>query len=559
MTSVSLLLDRRTRRFVSTVTLVSFLPFAIGCTDWRRARVLEGPADAVTEVDEHFLETKVHLIEPAELVGKMVRFHLPEGTLRMTVQSVDYPHVTGRVWTSTKTTYERNSDQTGTVTVDLRDASLIEVKEFNGGKTVLLVVVLVGAVAGIIALANSGNDDPPPPPPSSTGGTGGSCPVVYVQTEDGAQPVGVLYAGATYRSLQRKDLLPLPAPSGAQQRLLLSNERHETQHTDVVELLLVEHAAGTRVVSTYEQLPLLVDASRPALHVTDLDGFDVTAQTTATDGHVWRSPLTQLVRSAEPPLREGVVATFAAPQGAAQPVVEIALANTEWLETVIERFMALTGDEFPGLVARGNFPLSGPTLHRWSEREGLTLDVEWKHGDAWEHVAMLPPVGPGTPRRVAVPLPPEAAQEPGPLSVRVSGGTGFWTIDEIGLSAVHPSTMQTTRLAPSWARDGQGTDERDSLARIDGSYQVLEQPGDVLYLGFDLPASPPDRARSAFLFSSGYYNLHPPAAATNTMQAFNTILAEPGGLAAFSLGLFRAYQDAALRLQAHVVDTSEAE
>ena len=60
----------------------------------------------------------------------------------------------------------------------------------------------------------------------------------------------------------------------------------------------------------------------------------------------------------------------------AQPVLEMTLANTEWLETTVERFMALTGEEYAHYVVRGNVALSGPMLQRWSEREGLYLEVD---------------------------------------------------------------------------------------------------------------------------------------------------------------------------------------
>jgi hypothetical protein len=125
--------------------------------------------------------------------------------------------------------------------------------------------------------------------------------------------------------------------------------------------------------------------------------------------------------------------------------------------------------------------------------------------------------------------------------VRVSGGLGFWRIDEAALSWQMPFDAELRRIAPASARDPAGRDWREALRAVDGTSQLLGDRGDRLDLSFELPPIPAGRTRTAFLFTHGYYNVHRPPEGNWSPLTLKTIRDRPGALAAFGLDLLRLH------------------
>ena len=119
------LLNRPLAAFVLLTFCVS-----VSCTTWRAASV-----DVVSPD------------EAKSLVGKIVRFHTPDGENSMKVRSVDYPYVEGRLY---KDSREYPSK---TVRVDMRRVRRIEVQRYDVTKSALIVVlVVVSVTAAFVAL-----------------------------------------------------------------------------------------------------------------------------------------------------------------------------------------------------------------------------------------------------------------------------------------------------------------------------------------------------------------------------------------------------------------------
>jgi hypothetical protein len=368
-----------------------------------------------------------------------------------------------------------------------------------------------------------------------------SCPFVYVDGPDGPVFAGEAYSGATSKAIQRDDLLPLPPLTGPVARLRLANEARETQLTDRLELVLVDHAPGGRALATHEARAVLVGDPVAALEVRDLDGADVTGLVRSDDQASWATDLEAASTRRPAPAREGLTATFPALPAGSRPVLELRAGNTPFLDVVFSRFYALAGDRLGELQEWGADPGKAGEIRDWRVREGVDLLVEAWRGGKWVKVAVVPTPGPATMRTLAVPLPP--FEEGAPARVRVSGGVGFWTIDRIGLSSLQDGALRIQRLAPASALDAAG-DARAALAATDGRYHVLPDAGAVLPLTFTLPPLAPGAVRDAFLDTSGYYLLHAPPQATPSVVTLGRLWNEAGALGRFSLDLYRGYRTA---------------
>lgn len=455
-------------------------------------------------------------------MGDHLRFFLRDGApVDVTVTRIQLPLVLGH-----------NPKNGRAEQVDLRDVYALEVRRVSAGKTVAhIVIVAVTAVLALTVIVLATKE---------------SCPFVYIDRGDGPELVGEAYAGAAFRSIQRGDLLPIPAlPATGTARLQLANGAHETQYTDQAALLLVDHSPATRALSAHDGQIHLVGAPALPASVRDLAGADRRAAVlAAADGKLWQTDLEAPPGPGPPALRDGLVATFVAPAGDGPLVLELVGGNTFLLDVVFGRFFAAMGDRLDTYLARGNDPQAGARINGWRQREGVDLEVEVLDGSAWKRVAHVPTVGPAALRQVAVLLP--ASLGAGrTVTVRLSGGTAFWRIDQLALSRASGERPTVHRLAPVETRDSRRpatADPRALLAAVDGRYHVLAEKGDLLDLRFDLPALAPGQTRDGYFQSHGYYNVHRPASSTWNPGTLRALSRDPGALARFGIDLYRAYQ-----------------
>ncbi len=505
-------LARSSPAWLSRTTLVTLLTFGLqACGTWRAV-----PLAHVESGEQSLADVEIRVKEKGSDDKRTVR-----------VVGVSFPFVYGTESTAPSVEQLQERRQ---VKIDLRDVEELEVYDARTGLTILAVFGGIVAIAALVALL--------------VAMTKSSCPFVYVETPEGPVLVGEAYSGATGRSTQRGDLMPVPPLPAGRARVRLANEARETQYTDQLELWLVDHAPGLRAVATADARSILVEGVIAPTGATDLAGADATSLVAAQDGHFWQSDLDRVAAEAAPELSEGLEATFDAPIVDARPVLELQVANTAWMDLVFGRFFALMGESLDGFVAGSNEPASGPGARAWRQREGVDLSVEVLRSGRWERVGLVSPVGPMASRRVAVPLPRSAPGEP--LRVRLTGGLGFWRFDQVSLSLLRSEEPPLVRLAPASASQGDGTDVRALLAATDGRYQVLRQQGERVDLAFDLPPPPAGAVREAFLFTSGYYNIDRPPQSERSLATLYTLRDEPGSLSRFSLDLYRKYRALAL-------------
>ena len=112
----------------------------------------------------------------------------------------------------------------------------VERRGISTVRTIGLTVAIVAALGTFAAVA---------PPPSNH--VRSSIPGMASRYVFDAEP----YGGAIARGLERDDYGELEhlKASGGEYRLLLTNEVDETQHTNLLELWVVDHAPGSRVIA----------------------------------------------------------------------------------------------------------------------------------------------------------------------------------------------------------------------------------------------------------------------------------------------------------------------
>jgi hypothetical protein len=139
------------------------------------------------------------------------------------------------------------------------------------GLTVGIVVAALGTIAAVVAATKE------------------SCPFVY--SWDGERYVfdAEPYGGAIARGLERDDYGELEhlKASGGEYRLLLTNEVDETQHTNLLELWVVDHAPGSRLIADEAGKLYALRNLEPLQNARDREGHDIIAWLTSTDHRIW--------------------------------------------------------------------------------------------------------------------------------------------------------------------------------------------------------------------------------------------------------------------------------
>ena len=200
--------------------------------------------------------------------------------------------------------------------------------------------------------------------------TGSSCPFIYVYNGDSFEFAGEIYSGAVYVPLERDDYLVLPqlvAVNGAY-KLKISNELPEVQHTNLTELLVIDHPEGTEVlVDKFGHYQTAVDIISPTL-ATNSEGTDILPIIKDKDSLIYygTDPRNEI------PLTEEIILTFDHPKNASSGKLFIRARNSLWLDNVYKNFHGMLGNYHDKWVEKQNNS-DGTKMVEWSLSQKIPL------------------------------------------------------------------------------------------------------------------------------------------------------------------------------------------
>ena len=398
-----------------------------------------------------------------------------------------------------------------TVTIPISSIARMEIierdkKRSTTNSIILATGVTLGALAlaAIVTSASAANDVAnipiPAPNPNPFNPPGNSCP--FVRVNDGNEFVfqGEVFGGALFHSVARQDYLPLPSLSmGQELRIMISNERNEHQYIDLADLLLVEHAAGEKVLVDHNGNLMRVNAIEKPTEAVLNNQKEMLNRISESD-NVFCS-FNDVDKSSS---TNELIVKFDHPGEGKELALYLNLRDSPWLEYIFEQFMSMYGDEFKAFEETMD---SKPAeeLYLWQEIHQVPLTISVKTTDGWKEVSKTRFVGPVMNREIAISLEGIELKEP---VIEVSFKTGFlyWEIDQIALAAVSrisPESIQI--LKPSVAIDEKGKDKLRLISELDDLFLEQPVPGDKAYLTYQFKEFSGNKTYSAFLHTGGYY------------------------------------------------------
>jgi hypothetical protein len=418
------------------------------------------------------------------------------------------------------------------VSIPLSEADMVSVRRIDEAGS--MATVVGGALVVVVAMF------------AIAAATKESCPFVY--SFDGEEYIfdAEPYGGATCEGLKRTEwcaLEHLREIDGAF-RIRLTNEVYETQYTDELKLVVVDHPDDVQMVpdaeGTFVSFPQVI----PPMKAYDGTGRDIMRYVATNDWIFWESKVADHLTGAAPPLREELTFHFPKPPDAQSVKVLVNACNTLWGSQMVKRVLELHGGQadewYRQIEARGS---AYDALRQWGLREEcFVLHARVKTTGGWKPRELLLGGGPFASEDKAYKL--DISDVPGDtLTLRLTPPPLFWMINFIGVDYSDGDVpIQVTELAAEEAVDHDGKDVRELLAATDGRYLSMPTVGERAELVFAAPERQPGTARTVFVKASGYYDIHLDGEGAPNLDVLNRIAAEPGYVATFALEEYRTWR-----------------
>jgi hypothetical protein len=413
------------------------------------------------------------------------------------------------------------------IEIDLASIKIVKIKKTYLAWPIVLGCAAAGAV-GIIAALQHGVATAPSPPPA-----GHSCPFIY--SFDGMQYVfdAEPYGGAICQALQRSEwcsLENLKAVNG-RYRLLIANELDETQYTDELKLVVVDHPKGVTVVP--EILGRMHTISNPMTPILAYDqkGQNLVPFIAQKDDRSWESGLEERNPEKKEDLRDELVFEFPKPAGAKTAKLVANAWTTLWGSQAAKDLLQLFGNRLSDWYAEvNNFGPANRQIWNWYFNECLyVLKIYVETANGWQAKGMLYGGGPFISKDKSYRL--DVSDVPGDtLRIKVTPAAGFWRLDYLAVDYTADVPIRIMELGAAEAFSDKGRDESVSLSlsRPDHQYLVMPEKGDYAELIFMAPSQSPDQGRTVFLKAQGYYDIHLEAKGEPQRELIDRIFREPG-------------------------------
>lgn len=482
---------------MTTLTLAAFVAFLPGC---RSVQTFPMPGPVPTE-------------QPTEIVGFTTR----DGVHR---DMNAWARVEGNqfvVWMNPGD-IENGYTPTGQVYKGaVADVVSVDVSYVNHWLTIGLVIgIIVVTIALAIAIVAA---------------TKSSCPFIY--SWDGKHYVfdGEPYGGAVARALARTDYSELEhlVPDDGQYRLLLTNEVDETQHTDSLALVAVDHRASDQVILGPDGKVHAFSHTERLSSARDERARDLLPFLADVDGVSWFANLDDATN--ELPVadtRNHIELTFPRPRTSEPIFLLTNVATAPWGSLQIRTLLGMRGKKVQDFYqAIDRSPEALQRLLEWNEREELYHLAVWLFVNGhWEKRAVMTAGGPFISENRAIPLDLSGVEGEN-VRIRLDPPIGFWRFNAFKLAwGEGPAQVQTLKARS--ARDENGRDVIADLENDDG--RTLDQPQapNVTQLVFAAPAVPPGLVRALFARTRGWYEVHLHDLGEPDVAALKRLDTEPG-------------------------------
>ncbi len=324
-----------------------------------------------------------------------------------------------------------------------------------------------------------------------------NCPHVYAYDGKDYLLEASLFTGAVTKGLERNDFKILPDYLSDQVAIKVVNEELELQHTDLLELLVVQHSPGVIIAPDANGNIYSIEQPIAPATVFTSDSQDYSFEISEQDDLPFRFNV-----EGENDLSDLYLTFDAIPKEYNKASLILKLKNTTWGGFVYKKFISNFGSYY-GKWSEKSQNKPGDKTMEWARSQGIPLAVEMRQNGKWTSVGLIDLVGEINYTSMVLPI--ELAGDSNPVELRLRSGFMFWEVDYVAIDYKSQLITDYDVFKPTRAIGQDGTDFKGSLTYSDGKYMDHLHTGEYTEVVYAPIAKVPGKHRTLILHSKGYY------------------------------------------------------
>ena len=531
------------KKNVSLFTLIAFIVFSLSCYTIREKKVKtvsdwEGKEVTIMGVQKtsgeyiEFQKDSPGRIYKDTIIGKAKKkFEIARANVKKTgidtegeiaeITTKDgkvYPIISSKI-TEDKIILEAYES----ISIPLSEVELVWVKK-AGPAGIAIAIIGVVAVVGLIDSISKSE-----PRPTTSGNS--SCPFIY--SFDGEKYIfdAEPYGGAICQGLKRTEWCGLEnlKEINGQYKILVLNELNETQYTDELKLVIVDHPKGVKVVPDASGKIYTVSQPITPTQAYDQKGRDLLPSISENDWKFWVARTEEKNPERKEDLRDELIFEFPKPEGATKAKLLFNGGNTLWGSQALKLYLDLYGNKVSEWYEEiNNF---GPAFFRMVnmhvKEELYSLKIRVEAEDGWKSKALIIGGGPFISEEKIYAL--DISDVTGDtLRIKLTPPAAFWIINHIAVDYTEDLPITVTEIGVVETGDYKEQEVRETLTLEDNNYLVMPDIGDRAALTFRSPPQSYGMDRSVFVKASGYYDIHLKSEGEPQLELLYKLHTEPG-------------------------------
>ena len=493
-------------KIIATITLFAFMNFVISCSYYKSRSINTNPDNFSNQYKSIDKKERYAIIHSGNETWHLSNIIVNEDKKEITasLSAVDTSHTLYSLKGNSKskryhkskskktfeihfyTNQDLNKNATSEVVIPFSDISKVEVYEPDTLRTVFSVLGITVAAIAIIAIIIVA--------------TKSSCPFVYIKNGDSFAFTGELYPGAILPTLERTDYLPLQNfnPQNEEYELKITNELLEIQHTDLAQLVVINHSKNNEVLLDQKGNPHTISKE------------DAPKEAIINDNLLNREPALKKDNNSYLFNQEGnrkewnnVVLTFDNHNQSNKGKLILSAKNSLWFDFVYGKFNEQFGSYFDKFQKQQRKVPAEKNI-QWRDEQGIPLSVYIKSNNEWTLVEKINPVGPMAFRDLVIPIDLEKIKT-NTIEIKLECGFMFWEVDYAAIDYSKEEPLEPKYINPSVAIDENGINVTQLLNKEDKNYLVQPNIGNQVVLKYKVAAPKGDEKQSVFLKNRGYY------------------------------------------------------
>lgn len=328
-----------------------------------------------------------------------------------------------------------------------------------------------------------------------------SCPFIYSWNGNSYQFEGEIYSGSIYKPLERNDYLKLSTyQNQSVYQLKITNEVREIQHTNQLELIVIDHPKNSFVLVDKNGKIHSPESLMSPVSALAGNGQNVTAMVNSKDDIYYQSNYS----GNNIPIKDYLVLEF--PDQGIAKTAQLAIhgKNSIMLDYMVGEFNDLFGSAF-NRYNKSQSRASGDGMRQWSLDQGIPLSLYVERAGNWEFVDYYNIAGPMKFKDDILQIPLKG-NETKPLKVKLEFGTFLWEINYAAIDYSADTEFTSWSISPKLAINENRTDITSLIAKDDQQYYTQPETTNYAEVTFNLP-QPTDQGRTVVLHSKGWYSI----------------------------------------------------